>query len=237
MAQFKESEHPRDKDGKFADKGKKFTTIKLKPKTKEKLKRYFEKIKSNRYKKTKDVHPNKWKEPPALNEQMAKYLDTDKFTANQIVQSIIRWSDGVYANIRKAQQENNVTSPFYKIAKYLEEYIDKSPKWKGKPIYRGVHLTQEQIDEYNVGDVKDMMGLSSWTSEKIVANMFAENNKKQGEQEVIFISNNGTNQGSSITQLAKYPEEAEILISSQAMFKVTKKYIVGKKTYIELEEL
>ena len=48
MSEFDENKHPRDKDGKFTYKGKEFTTVKLKSETKEKLKRYFEKIKAER---------------------------------------------------------------------------------------------------------------------------------------------------------------------------------------------
>lgn len=81
-------------------------------------------------------HLDKWTEPPSFGEQMSNYLGIDKFTATKITDAIISWSDGVYKQIRKAQQENNVTNPFYQKAKYLEEYIELAPKWKGKPIYR-----------------------------------------------------------------------------------------------------
>jgi hypothetical protein len=182
-------------------------------------------------------HLNKWTEPPPFGEQMSNYLGIDKFSATKITDAIISWSDGVYKQIRKAQQENNVTNPFYQKAKYLEEYIELAPKWKGKPIYRGMHLTQEQIDSFNVGEYKDMNGLSSWTSEELIANDFAEHNKKIGEQEVIFISKNGTNKGASITQLAHWEEEGEVLVSSEATYRVTNKYTKGKRTYIEVEEI
>lgn len=198
-------------------------------------KEYFQKLRSK--KDVQDKHLEKWTEPPPLTEQMAKYLNTDKYTATKITEAVIAWSDGTFSQIRKAQQENNTTSPFYQKAKYLEEYIELAPKWKNEPIYRGMHLTQNQINQYTIGRTFNMNGLSSWTSEELIANDFAEYNKKFGEQEVIFISKNGTNNGASITQLAHWEEEGEILVSSKAEYRVVNTYTKGKRTYIEVEEV
>lgn len=66
-------------------------------------------------------HLEKWTEPPPFNEQMAKYLNIDRYTATKITEAVISWSDGTYSQIRRAQQENNTTSPFYQKAKRLEE--------------------------------------------------------------------------------------------------------------------
>ncbi|MBP3495509.1 MAG: hypothetical protein J6K52_04810 [Clostridia bacterium] len=241
VAEFKESEHPRDRDGKFTDKGKEFTTIKLKPETKEKLKRYFEKIKAKKKLKKQDVHLDKWTEPPPYKQQMANYLGVDEYSANNIVLALERWSDGAYSNIRKAQQNSNKTSPYYKMAQQLEEYIEKAPLWNGEKLYRGVHLAPAQIDAFQVGKKINMKGLSSWSSEEVIAEEFAKN-KNENEEAVVFVNNSGTKQGASVTHLAEYPSEAEVLISSKATYKVlnkstkTNKYTGKTITYIEVEE-
>lgn len=98
-------------------------------------------------------------------------------------------------------------------------------------------MTQEQINQYTIGRTFNMNGLSSWSSEELIANDFAAYGKKLGEQEVIFISEKGTNKGASITQLAHWEEEGEILVSSKAEYRVVNTYTKGKRTYIEVEEM
>ncbi len=209
---------------------------KLKPKTKEKLKRYFEKTKAKRKLKTQDVHLDKWTEPPSFAEQMSNYLKIDSFSGKKMAEALVRWSDGASSKIREAQHNNNITSPYYIVADWLENYIDNAPKWSGKPIYRGLHLTPQVIDTFDVGKTVDMKGIASWSSDELVANDFAHNNKKPNEEEVIFVCNNGTKKGASITQLAEWAEEAEVLVSNKANYKVLKKYQNGKRIYIEVEE-
>lgn len=236
MNDFDESKHPRGKDGKFIYKGREFYSIKLKPETKEKLKRYFEKVKAKRKPKTQDEHLDKWTEPPALAEQMKGFLNVSEKEAKTLTVALSSWADGSYRKIREAQFKNNLSSKHFITAMLLESYIEKAPKWSGKPIYRGLKLTQSQIDKYKVGGVFNMRGVSSWTSQKGVAEFFANRDKKPNEKEVILINKNGTTQGASITHMAKYKKQYEVLVSYKAKHIITEKYNSGKHTIIVVEE-
>ena len=228
MAIFKESEHPRDKDGKFTEKGKESRNARLH--------KALAKEKERRILKTQNKHLDKWTEPPTLVEQMQKHLGVDKAEAIEFTNALSKWADGVYYEIRKAQHEHNLSSEYYKLSQWLEKYIEKAPKWTGKPIYRGIRLTQKQIDECVVGGTFDMLGMSSWSSKELVAKKFAKKDKKPNEKEVILINKNGTNKGTSVTHLAKYKEQYEVLVSGEVSCVIKNKYSQERYTIIEVEE-
>lgn len=213
-----------------------FGKHKLTPEAKETIRKYVERIRNKKASKTQDKHLGKWTEPPSIVEQMKNYLGVSEAEAIELTDALTKWADRAYSEIRKAQTNNDTSSDHLKTAMLLEAYIQKAPKWTGKPIYRGLKLTQSEIDGYEIGGVFNMKGISSWSSERDVAKFFSRRNKKPHEKEVILINRKGTTQGTSISHLEQYKNQYEILVSFYAVHIVKKKYSIGKYTIIEVEE-
>lgn len=206
------------------------------PEVKASIIKFVEHLRSKAKAKTQDTHLEKWTEPPSLVEQMKNYLGVSEAEAIELTDALSKWTDRAYSEIRKAQNNSDTSSEYFRTAMLLETYIQKAPKWTGKPIYRGLTLTQGKINECKIGGVFKMYGVSSWSSEKNVAEKFAKRNKKPYEKEVILINHKGTTQGTSVSHLEQYKDQYEILVSNYAKHIVKKKYKVGNRTIIEVEE-
>lgn len=114
----------------------------------------------------------------------------------------------------------------------LEEFIEKSPKWDGGTTYRGMGLSTKDLAEYKAkianGDLIDMRGSASWSTNQLISQQFAESNigKKNlsGDlktEKVLFVNNNNQPLGTSICHLSNYYAEHEILVSKKARYKIT----------------
>jgi len=112
-------------------------------------------------------------------------------------------------------------------AQRIEAFIKDSPSWKGK-LYRGVKADASQL---NVGDVIDMRGISSWTSEERIAQKFAYVTEKD-KYGIIFELSGEVNHTTSIAHLARFGSEQEVIMSGQATMKV--KSISGHKVILEV---
>ena len=111
--------------------------------------------------------------------------------------------------------------------KQINEFIEKSPKYKGK-VYRGVVTDKD----YKVGETLDEGKISSWTSEHQVAREYSgssdyesENawNIDKGQHAVIFVTENAG--GVSISRFHSAGREKyhkEVITPSSAKFTITK---------------
>ena len=123
------------------------------------------------------------------------------------------------SNIRRWQRGEFLETGFqYKLyeetAKNLDEYLENAPQWNGGPIYRGISFDEKKFyANVGVGDVIDMGGASSWSSERSVA----ENYASHGE---IFVVDNPT-KGTSTRHLSSFPMENEVTVSSKVTYRVT----------------
>ena len=93
----------------------------------------------------------------------------------------------------------------------IEEYIAKAPKWGNKygPLYRGLSIPTDT----KVGDTIKMNGLSSWSSDKSVANKF-EGYKTTNP--VILVLDKGSNKAVSIVHISNVWPEKEVVLSKRA---------------------
>ena len=174
---------------------------------------------------------------------ISKNLGVSKEKAEEYNVSVAQYGGFSFNKIRKASYVGGtefdeeifagktVTSA-NKIAKNLEEFIEKSPKWDGD-IYRGINLPRWTLNEFKQGDIIDMQGISSWSSNAEVANKFA----KKGLDEKVIFHSKGTKQGTSIRHLAHYTEEDEVMISAKAKWSITNIEKADNVTHIYVEEL
>ena len=99
-------------------------------------------------------------------------------------------------------------------AEALDEYLENAPQWNGGAIYRGIGEKGKSFYQHlAVGDVIDMGGASSWSSERSVANNYAGIN---GE---LFVVDKPT-KGTSTRHLSAFPLENEVTVSSKVTYRV-----------------
>ena len=120
------------------------------------------------------------------------------------------WFYGADNKIRLAKD-----GEYYEKAKVIDDYIENSPKYEGS-IYRGLSLDDDTISQFEKGATfKENGNLSSWTSEKDVASMFAEGRSEElGKKPVIFETSNHPH-STPTAHLSIYgSEESEVLVSN-----------------------
>jgi hypothetical protein len=120
------------------------------------------------------------------------------------------WFSGADTKIRLATD-----GEFFDKAKTIDAYIERSPKYKGS-IYRGLSLDDDTISSFAVGGTfKENGNLSSWTSDRSVASMFAEGRSEElGKKPVIFRTKDPKH-GTPASHLSIFgSEESEVLVSN-----------------------
>jgi len=125
-----------------------------------------------------------------------------------------------YKDVRKGSEKGK------KLSDTLEQYISKAPIWDGiGTLYRGITLPNELIEKLKVGSVFDMKGVSSWTSEKGVAESFGTRTAS-GKKGCVTFAIPEVTRGTSITHLSYFPtwirKEKEILVSGKSKFRIEK---------------
>ena len=132
------------------------------------------------------------------------------------------WFSGADTKIRLATD-----GEFFDKAKTIDAYIVRSPKYKGS-IYRGLSLDDDTISGFTVGGTfKENGNLSSWTSDRSVASMFAEGRSEElGKKPVIFRTKDPKH-GTPASHLSIFgSEESEVLVSNMK----DSKYIIEAVT-------
>lgn len=178
-------------------------------------------------------HPN-WTVPPDYSTHLQQEMGIDKATADRYVDGMESFLGTDSWDLRKAIYNNDTKSEYYEKAVAVEDFIENSPKWAGGTVYRGIGVPEDfDVSQYKKGAVIDMMGMSSWSSSKSVANNFAVGNK-----EVVFVNNSKKSKnGTSVKRLSDYKGEEEVLFSNKARWKVDSQETKGKLTYVYVHEV
>lgn len=106
-------------------------------------------------------------------------------------------------------------------------YLDIAPKYPPNSVYRGIKTygkTFESMKSMEPGDVVDMQGFSSWTSDKDMTRKFAKLELKNDRAVYFEMANHRS--GVSIRHLSKVAKENEVLFPKRSQFKVTGKAIM-----------
>lgn len=133
-------------------------------------------------------------------------------------------------------------------AESVERFIACAPKWKGGDTFRGMSLSNEELEAL-IKDMKDgqgdMLGTASWSSLQKVSQGFAS--RHLGEFDVngnektvrVLLKAKSHKRATPIMHLSEFSYEAEILSSQYERWKfvkMTKKIINGDEfTIIEVE--
>ena len=167
---------------------------------------------------------------------------TDEKTAKNMIRAIDRFVEHECTLIRKAQMDSRKGNDCNKADKAdadtIENFIQRSPKWAGGNLHRGINVSKETADDIikkvQAGEELDMQGISSWSSESKIAVDFAFTSFK-GRVGVVFHTNNkSTTKGTSIKHLSQLEHEKEVLMSDTARYKGTKIVNNTAKNLIEI---
>lgn len=127
----------------------------------------------------------------------------------------------------------------------LEDFIHRSPKWDGGTTYRGMSLSDKELNQL-ITDLKggkgDMLGSSSWSTCKGTSEGFAD--MHIGEKSVKFHDEKTNSvvliaskhsKATSIQHISRFGSaEEEVLSSKDVRWKFVRKYEKGGYTYIEV---
>jgi hypothetical protein len=175
----------------------------------------------NKKKQTNHLPEQKLSENKAI-EITQKQTGTNYETAKRITNAVYDFSGSQYGAMRSAYAKGDTTSEAGKKAQALDEFVDKSPKWGGGTLYRGIGVTKEVADDIikqaEAGKTLNQKGPSSWTTNESTGKAFGG-----GPVHITFITNGTTaKHGTSIKHLSQFPGEKEVLMSGKAKQKPTK---------------
>lgn len=140
-----------------------------------------------------------------------------KYSQDEKVKAIEDWSDGGYGYVRKAQRGQIADPKRVKQAEAIEEYIAEQPDYGGV-IYRGV--SKEKPVTFKRGQTLDMNGVSSWSSDEEVAQLFAGGENSRGEDHKYIFNAFSVSGSADIHSIAMNPGEREVLVSQNTKFVV-----------------
>lgn len=171
----------------------------------------------------------------------AKECGISKQEAMEMNKAVNAYSVGDAYNIRAWQTTGNAGSMSAEEAKTLsdrvEKFIERSKKWEGGTLYRGIAVDQATansiVQKAKSGGKIDMMGTSSWSSDKSIAEDFGS--MIAGKTDAVIIFKTGaTKKGTSIRHLSDYEDQDEVIISKGARW-VCKNVSGGSGAFFEIE--
>lgn len=138
--------------------------------------------------------------------------------------------------IRGAYNNPNADKRDAEAMKAIDDYITSAPKWKGR-VFRGINVSTEIAEKILSGDSVDMLGPSSWSSDKSVAESFSDGYK---DVSIVFELDENKS-GASITHIGSWDGmEAEVTAPSGVQYHidgVKKKIRNGIETiYVKVHE-
>ena len=178
-------------------------------------------------------HPE-WTVPPDYSTHLQQEMGIDKATADRYLEGLEAFTGNDSWDLRKAIYNNDTKTEYYEKAVAVEDFIENSPKWAGGTVYRGISVPKDfDVSQYKKGAVIDMMGMSSWSSSKLIADGFSV-----GDKRVVFVNNRKKSKnGTSVKRLSDYKNEQEVLSSNKARWKVDSQETQGKITYVYVHEV
>lgn len=176
-----------------------------------------------------------WSEfPDEAIQEVAKRTGTSTEEARKMADAVYSFSRFDYDSIREYQQNGPPPDEREK-ADAIEEFIEKSPKWDGGTVYRGIGVDRETgskiIAAAMSGENVGMLGTASWSTEKNIADNFASSNTPWPDGiSIIFISD-GKQNGTSIRNLSSFHNENEVLMSNEARWTPKDVEQISDRTY------
>lgn len=157
-----------------------------------------------------------------------KQLGVSEQEAKDMVKEVSGYTDGYATDMRIWQQggkqwdmQELTPKEAQRMSENVEKFIEKSPKWDGGKIYRGIGVDEDtahrMLDDISFsGKPFDMKGTSSWTSDKDIADEFANWN---GADVTVIFEAPGTKKGTSIDHISDFSQK-EVLVSQDARWDV-----------------
>ena len=169
----------------------------------------------------------------------SKLTGTDAEEARTLARAARQFTTNDYDAIRKYQRLG--PPPDRKqVSKEIETFIEKSPKWDGGEVYRGLDIDKATaakiVADARAGKQIGMLGTSSWSTNKKIAEAFADS---QGDEVSFIFRSKGKQNGTSVKYLSRYPQEDEVLMSKDARWKPVKvtESPWGSTFYIDCEPI
>lgn len=156
--------------------------------------------------------------------------------------------------IRQVQCGNDVVSrhghtmeEIIKRAQNLERFIARSPQWAGGTTYRGMSLSELELQAFRAklqAGIADMRGSASWSTKQDVALNFTVSNPGAVSNEfgdkktrrVVCITNSHR-RATSIMYLSYFDTEYEVVASMICRYRLVREYEQGGITYFEIESI
>ncbi|MFH1547036.1 MAG: class I SAM-dependent methyltransferase, partial [bacterium] len=165
---------------------------------------------------------------------VANETKTNEKEASIMLEQVVFYSDGGYKEIRSGENKNAVDT--------IETFIAKSAKWPPEePIFRGMNVDEKFLSSIKTGEDINMNGISSWTSDKKMADKFtvagfAEGGKDSSKGIGVVFKLSKTNNGVSVSHISEVPDEKEVILSGRTKMKVSSIKKEKGITIVELEE-
>lgn len=177
---------------------------------------------------------------------------TDDQEAKDLMDAIFGFSWQWDYEIRQVQCGNAVTSrhghtteEICKKAQNVENFIAKSPQWKGGKTYRGMSLSPKEVEDLRAqltAGAGNMLGSASWSTTESVSRGFAgmhlnETSPKFGDtktQRVVLVATSHK-KATSIKHLSNFPSEDEVLASFACRYQLVKEEVRGEYLYFEVK--
>lgn len=247
MAEWKESEHPRDNAGRFTDK--EGSSSSYREEVNERIKWAKEnnvelplnndgslndirlqKIYNENTKKISQLErkENEW----ARINQIQEYTGLTYEDSEKTYRAIQYYTKDGFREIRNGHAPEE--------ERLIEKFIELHPKYDGK-IWRGISLSKEKGERYLAelnkkkinGETTDMLSLSSWSSSEDIANDFADN--REGDYKFVFELENKS--GVGIDHLSEWQGEEEVLQSGKVKYKIKDISIANNRYKVKIEEV
>lgn len=126
-----------------------------------------------------------------------------------------------------------------------EEYLSKAPRWNGGTTYRGIMLhSGDAHDVFKTGEVIDMKGMSSWSTDRSLSEGFGEIEARSTSKRSVLFINDGQTSGASIDHFSVGgyhsvfgDSQHEVLCSSKARFEITQTIDHGNYLEVRVKEM
>lgn len=105
--------------------------------------------------------------------------------------------------------------------------LQSLPVYQGSQVVRMVHLPDEVLAQYQIGETIQFNAFTSTS--------YAKDVKIQGDENVRFVITHKT--GRKIDDISRFSHEQEVLIEAGKWFKVHKRYATDKYIQIEMEQI
>lgn len=152
--------------------------------------------------------------------------------ASEMLNGVTEFTGCRSTPIRIAYNNPNADAHDAASLRALDDYINSAPKWKGQ-LYRGISVSNEQAESILSGDFVDMLGPSSWSSERTIAEQFSNGYK---DVRIVFILDDNKS-GASIAHIGALDGiESEVTAPSGVKYGIDKISRESGIIYIDVHE-